>query len=623
VVQLTSLLFAVADAADGERDLHEVAEAVSDRCGRNITAGNVKYIADEKLRPLGILTLPDGTTPELEKRPPVMALRHRKPLLGERAVNAGAIPFVWLHGPFITGAVLCALAAFDTWLFGFHGIAGGLRSAIYNPGLLLAVLASVVLATLFHEFGHASACRYGGARPGVMGIGLYLVWPAFYCDVTDAYRLNRAGRLRTDLGGVYFNAIFALLAGAVFFATGEEAALLAAFLQHVIVLQQLLPLLRFDGYYVLTDLTGVPDILSRIKPIFRSLVRGRRNVPEVAELKPWVRFVTTVYVVTLIPALALLFTWMVIGAPRIVATVQDSFGLQVDRIEQATGVAEAIVGVIFALALVLPVAAMALSLSRVVKMTGRGLIRWSRGSIVRRLVAFGVAAAAIAAVAYIWWPNGDYEPIRPGERGTIGEQISAVREAPSGRPAFTPAYEQRYAPVPTQRELENARRDRERSEQDPRSERDRASSRGGRRTPGAQGDGDDPEPNDDVLGFETEGDEGDSPGSDSEDFSGIGVEPGGTTTDTTPQTTSPTEPAPAESSPTTTDPAPTTPETAPPATTTETTPAPTTTETTPTESEPPPPTTDTTTTETMPTETAPSPTTETAPTDTAPTTTLP
>ena len=47
----------------------------------------------------------------------------------------------------------------------------------------------------------------------------------------------------------------------------------------MIVLQQLLPLLRFDGYYVLSDLTGVPDILSRIKPIFRSLVPGPRARP--------------------------------------------------------------------------------------------------------------------------------------------------------------------------------------------------------------------------------------------------------------------------------------------------------------------------------------------------------
>jgi putative peptide zinc metalloprotease protein len=150
---------------------------------------------------------------------------------------------------------------------------------LYNPTLLLGVLLSVIVATAFHEIGHASACRYSGGRPGVVGVGVYLVWPAFYCDVTDAYRLDRAGRLRTDLGGVYFNGIFALLAGIGYFATGQEALLLVAFVQHTIILQQLIPLLRFDGYYVLSDLTGVPDILSRIRPIFASLVPGGRRQP--------------------------------------------------------------------------------------------------------------------------------------------------------------------------------------------------------------------------------------------------------------------------------------------------------------------------------------------------------
>ena len=198
-------------------------------------------------------------------------------------------------------------------------------------------MASVVVATAFHELGHASACRYGGARPGVMGVGVYLVWPAFYCDVTDAYRLNRAGRLRTDLGGVYFNGIFALLAGAVYFVTGQEALLFAAFVQHTIALQQLLPLLRFDGYYVLSDLTGVPDILSRIKPILRSLVPGGGREPRVDELKPWVRFVVTAYLLVLIPTLLLLAAWFVIAAPRLIATVHDALSLQIGRIGDAPG----------------------------------------------------------------------------------------------------------------------------------------------------------------------------------------------------------------------------------------------------------------------------------------------
>ncbi len=187
-----------------------------------------------------------------------------------------------------------------------HGIAGGIRTVLYEPAWLLALLVSIVVATAFHEIGHASACRFSGARPGEMGVGVYLIWPAFYCDVTEAYRLDRRGRLRTDLGGVYFNGLFALACGAAYVATGAEALLFAAFVQHLIVLQQLLPLLRFDGYYVLSDLTGVPDILSRIKPIFRSLVRGRRREPRVAELKPWVRFAVTAYLIVLMPLLALI-----------------------------------------------------------------------------------------------------------------------------------------------------------------------------------------------------------------------------------------------------------------------------------------------------------------------------
>src|SRR5215217_2763001 len=443
VVQLPRLLFLIAEAADGRRDLEAVAAEVSARDGRIVSARSVGFLVDHKLRPLGVLALEDGTTPELPKREPVMALRHRRPLVPEPAVNGIARGFTWVHRPPVVALVLLALAAFDAWLFGIHGIAGGLRSVLYHPMLLLGVLASVVVATAFHEIGHASACRYGGARPGVMGAGLYLIWPAFYCDVTDAYRLNRPGRLRTDLGGVYFNGIFALGAGVAYFATGHEALLLIAFIQHTIVLQQLLPLLRFDGYYVLSDLTGVPDILSRIKPIFRSLVPGRGAEPRVEELKPWVRVVVTAYLVVLIPALGFLIVSTVLAAPRMAATAYDSLGLQLDRIRSAPGAPEVVLGVFQSGALVMPLAAMALSISRSGRMAGRGLIAWSSGSALRRAVAVAGTAAVAAGAAYTWWPNGDYQPIRPGERGTVGEALQSVHDAPGGRPSFTEARERR------------------------------------------------------------------------------------------------------------------------------------------------------------------------------------
>jgi hypothetical protein len=149
----------------------------------------------------------------------------------------------------------------------------------------------------------------------------------------------------------------------------------------------------------------------------------------------------------------------VMSAPRIMATVHDSLGLQLDRIVAAGGFAEFGVGLFRLTALVLPVAAMTLSVTRVGRLTGRGLMAWSRDSVPRRIVAATGAAALIGAVGYVWLPNGDYQPIRPGERGTIGEALEQYRDAPGGRPSFTPQRELMYAPVATVRQEEAARRE--------------------------------------------------------------------------------------------------------------------------------------------------------------------
>src|SRR5215212_2653922 len=48
-----------AQAADGRRDVHAVAAAVSERQGRTVTPQNIGFLAQEKLRPLGVLALAD------------------------------------------------------------------------------------------------------------------------------------------------------------------------------------------------------------------------------------------------------------------------------------------------------------------------------------------------------------------------------------------------------------------------------------------------------------------------------------------------------------------------------------------------------------------------------------
>jgi putative peptide zinc metalloprotease protein len=267
--------------------------------------------------------------------------------------------------------------------------------------LLLALLALVIVSAIWHELGHATACAYSGATPGAMGAGLYVIWPAFYTDVTDAYRLRRAGRLRTDLGGVYFNALFALGAGAAYFATHFEPLLALMAVQHFQIIQQLTPLMRLDGYYVITDLVGVPDILSRLKPLLLSFVPFRPPHPRVSELKPWVRAATSAYILLFIIALAALLVLLGLSAPRFVPAAVHSAGLYSHRAAAAWhrhDLAAAALAEVQVLTVMLPAVGLALGVARLL----RRLARRMTGSIDRRLRL--AAAMTVAALIGFGWP---------------------------------------------------------------------------------------------------------------------------------------------------------------------------------------------------------------------------
>jgi putative peptide zinc metalloprotease protein len=345
--------------------------------------------------------------------------------------------------------------ALDAWLFFVNGVAQSVRDITYDPVLFLLVFGLVALSAAFHECGHATACRYGGATPGVMGAGIYVVYPAFFSDVTDVYRLGKLGRVRTDMGGIYFNMIFSLLTVGAYFLTGFEPLLAIIMIQNFEMLHQLLPFLRLDGYYIVADITGIPDLFARIRPILRSLIPGREPDATVTALKPWVRVVVTAWVLTIIPVLIYLFLTLAITVPRLIATAWDSFWVQYDKIVEAFSGGEVIpiaVGSIQILFLILPLLGMTYTFGRLGK--NLGLVAWrkSEGKPALRTGFASTALVAVGLMAFILWPNGDYKPIQPDERGTIQASLASVRDIPTGRPGLTPEREAELNGAPTLRE---------------------------------------------------------------------------------------------------------------------------------------------------------------------------
>jgi putative peptide zinc metalloprotease protein len=435
VIQLPPLLYKVAAKADGSRNYDAIAREVSADIKRGLDADQVHFLVDEKLRPLGILTAADGSSPKLEKPDPFLALRFRAAVIPENVSDRLGGAFRPLFLPLVILAVLATFVAIDVWLFLRHGVAQALRESLYHPTYFLPLFAAVVLSAAFHEIGHAAACRYGGGHPGKMGCGLYLAWPAFYTDVTDAYRLSRRARLRTDLGGVYFNVVFVLATAAVYFATGFEPLLLLIVIQHFEIAHQLLPVVRLDGYYIIADITGVPDLFARIGPILRSMVPGRGADEKVTVLKRWVRIAVTAWVLIVVPLLLLELFVVLMHLPRIVGTAWDSGQDQMHAATTAFGAGDTVQGITAVLQLIvlsIPVIGILLMLVKVA--TGSLRSGWTRtdGRPVLRSLFVGTVAAGAALLLFAWLPSDNYRPIQPGERGTIGEGVAAVRHLPRG-----------------------------------------------------------------------------------------------------------------------------------------------------------------------------------------------
>lgn len=433
LIQLTELLHLVARECDGGTSLAEIAERTSEAFGKTVSEDNVRQLVDDRLRPLGVLAGRDGTSPEVAPPDPLLGLKFRVTLLSERTTRAATRLFKPLFAPVLVVVVLAALAAFDVWLFLVHGLGEGVRQTVEQPVIFLLVVACVIVSAALHEFGHAAACSYGGARPGRMGAGIYVAWPAFYTDVTDAYRLDRRGRLRTDLGGVYFNALVVLGAGGAYLATQYEPLLLVCFVLQMQIVQQMLPLLRLDGYYVLSDLVGVPDLFKRIGPIVRSALPWRQADPLVTELKPKARAVVTLWVLAVVPLLLVNLAFIVFQAPRIVATAWDSAARQWGIVTTASGLALA-VGVLQLVILMIPTLGAAITMVRVGRRAGTGALAWSAGSPGRRFSVLGSAGLLAAVLVVAWWPDGQLSPFREGERGTVQQGVVDAAKFRQGSP---------------------------------------------------------------------------------------------------------------------------------------------------------------------------------------------
>lgn len=153
------------------------------------------------------------------------------------------------------------------------------RSAgVLEPGNLPLLLLAFVIAKLLHEFGHGYALKRFGGEVHAMGITFLVFTPIPFVDATQAWALReRWKRVWIGSAGMIVEFALAALAAIVWSSTGP--GLINAWCYNLMVaasvstlLFNLNPLLRFDGYYILADITDSPNLQPRSMRMLSYLV---------------------------------------------------------------------------------------------------------------------------------------------------------------------------------------------------------------------------------------------------------------------------------------------------------------------------------------------------------------
>ena len=149
--------------------------------------------------------------------------------------------------------------------------------SVVAPDNLFLLYAGLIIVKTLHEFGHAYICRHFGGEVHVMGVLLMIFTPVPYMDATSAWGFReRYKRVLVGSGGMIVELFVAALATFVWASTGIGLIHNLAYNIMLVasvstLLFNLNPLLRFDGYYILSDLIGIPNLTQRSMQQLRAL----------------------------------------------------------------------------------------------------------------------------------------------------------------------------------------------------------------------------------------------------------------------------------------------------------------------------------------------------------------
>ena len=190
---------------------------------------------------------------------------------------------------FSLGGFIAWIALLSAGLYSIIGKGADLSSGaegILELENLPMLYLGLIIVKVFHEFGHCFACKKFGKESGsggevhVLGVMFLIFTPLPYMDASSAWALRRKWH-RVIVGGAGIMVELGIAAiAAIIWANTDQSSPIHALtynMMFVASVSSLLfngnPLLRFDGYYILSDVLEIPNLHQRSRGYIYYLIR--------------------------------------------------------------------------------------------------------------------------------------------------------------------------------------------------------------------------------------------------------------------------------------------------------------------------------------------------------------
>lgn len=177
------------------------------------------------------------------------------------------IPFFWSR--WFVGGCLAFFAWTIFWLIVNREAFAHNDISFLSPANLFLLWLSIIITKTFHEFGHATTCRHFGGEVHEIGVCLICFTPCGYVDASDAYMMkHKRHKIYTTLAGVFTEFIIASLSvyAWLYLSPGllKNIAFNIMFVASInTIFFNMNPLMKFDGYYVISDLLEIPNLRTK------------------------------------------------------------------------------------------------------------------------------------------------------------------------------------------------------------------------------------------------------------------------------------------------------------------------------------------------------------------------